>query len=76
MKERMFKYFSANSTRRYIDVLGDMVNHYNNARHSSIKMSLVEAGDKKNETNVWMNLYPDFDKPKETINPKFSLVIK
>jgi len=55
MKERMFKYFSANSTRRYIDVLDDMVNHYNNARHSSIKMNPVEASDKKNETQVWMN---------------------
>ena len=26
MKEKLFKYFSANSTRRYVDVLDDMVN--------------------------------------------------
>ena len=27
MKEKMFKYFSANSTRKYIDVLDEMVNN-------------------------------------------------
>ncbi|XP_065642663.1 uncharacterized protein LOC136074287 [Hydra vulgaris] len=56
MKEKMFKYFSANSTRRYIDILDEMVNNYNNTRHSSIKMTPVEASDKKNENIVWLNL--------------------
>ena len=41
MKEKMFKYFSANSTRRYIDVLDDMVKKYNSTWHSSIKMTPV-----------------------------------
>jgi len=36
MKDRMFKYFTANSTRRYIDILGSLVDRYNNSRHSSI----------------------------------------
>ncbi|XP_052224741.1 uncharacterized protein LOC127840370 [Dreissena polymorpha] len=57
MKERMFKYFSANSTRKYVDVLDDMVNAYNNTKHSSIKMTPVDASDKKNESAVWFNLY-------------------
>ena len=35
MKERMFKNFSANSTKRYIDVLDALVQQYNNRRHSS-----------------------------------------
>ena len=39
MKEKMFKYFSANSTRKYINVLDEMVNNYNNTKHSSIKMT-------------------------------------
>ena len=42
IRERMFKYFSANSTRRYIDVLDDILNSYNNTRHTSIKMSEFE----------------------------------
>ncbi|XP_065640418.1 uncharacterized protein LOC136073016 [Hydra vulgaris] len=43
IKEKMFNYFSANSTRKYIDVLDEMVNKYNNTKHSSIKMTPVEA---------------------------------
>ncbi|XP_065645676.1 uncharacterized protein LOC136076135 [Hydra vulgaris] len=56
MKEKMFKYFSANSTRKYIDVLDEMVNKYNNTRHSSIKMTPVKASDEKNKNIVWLNL--------------------
>ena len=47
MKEKIWKYFSANSTDVYIDALPDLVKEYNNARHSSIKMSPVNAS--KNE---------------------------
>lgn len=71
MKEKMFKYFSANSTRRYIDILNDMVDRYNNTRHSSIKMTPVEASKKTNENIVWMNLYGRVSS--EPVNPKFSI---
>lgn len=57
MKEKMFKYFSANSTRKYIDIIDALVDQYNNTKHSSIKMTPVEASLKKNETTVWRNLY-------------------
>ena len=57
MKERMFKYFTANSTRRYIDILNEMVSNYNNTRHTSIKMTPAKASMKVNEKVVWMNLY-------------------
>ena len=33
MKEKMFKYFSAISTEKYVDVLDEMVNDYNNTKH-------------------------------------------
>ena len=49
MKECMFKYFTANSTNVYIDVLGDLVKQYNNTKHSSIGMTPVEASKDKNE---------------------------
>ena len=35
MIENMFKYFSANNTRKYIDVLDEMVKSYNETVHSS-----------------------------------------
>jgi len=59
MKEKMFKYFTANNTNKYIDVLDDFVKRYNNTRHSSIKMTPVEASKKENEVRVYRNLYPD-----------------
>ena len=43
----MFKYFSANNTRKYIDVLDLLVNQYNNSIHSSIKMTPNEASRKE-----------------------------
>jgi len=71
MKERMYKYFTANSTRKYIHVLDDMVARYNNARHSSIKMSPSKASMKVNEKAVWMNLFGS--EIPEDIVPKFSI---
>ena len=62
MKERMFKYFlSANNTRRYIDIVDRLAQNYNNTKHSSIKMTPVQASEKKNENKVYMALFPDDD---------------
>ena len=72
MKEKMWKYFTDNNTYTYIDILPDLVNDYNNTRHSSIKMTPVEASKKKNELTVWRNLYPDRLKIHD-INPKCSV---
>jgi hypothetical protein len=57
MKEIMFKYFTANNTRRYVAVLDEMVNKYNNTRHSSIKMTPVDASERKHERAVWLNMF-------------------
>ena len=58
MKEKMWKYFTANSTDVYINQLSDLVKEYNNTKHSSIKMTPVKASKKENELRVWRNLYP------------------
>jgi len=58
MKERMFKYFTANNTRRYIDILDQLVQNYNNTVHSSIKMTPVQASERKNENKVYKNPIP------------------
>jgi len=61
IKERMYKYFSANATKRYIDILEGLVNRYSNAKHSSIKMTPIEVSKKSNELqlDVFRNLYGD-----------------
>ena len=72
MKEKMWKYFSANSTNVYLNQLSDLVKEYNNTRHSSIKMTPVKASKKENELTVWRNLYPEHLEIRD-INPKFSV---
>ena len=75
MKEKMWKYFTANSTNVYTNALSDLVREYNNTRHSSIKMMSVQASKKENELTVWRNLYPEHIEIYD-INPKFSVVDK
>ena len=58
IKDIFLKYFSANNTRKYVDVLDLLVDLYNNTIHSSIKMTLKEASRKENENKVWRNCYP------------------
>ena len=72
MKEKMWKYFSTNSTNVYIKVLPDLVREYNNTRYSSIKMTPVKASKKENELRVWRNLYPEHLEIYD-IKPKFSV---
>ena len=67
----MFKYFSANNTRKYVDVVDLLVDQYNNTIHSSIKMTPKEASRKENENKVWRNLSPEFGG--KTLAPKFSI---
>ena len=72
MKEKMWKYFTDNNTNTYIDILPELVSDYNNTKHSTIKMTPVEASKKKNELTVWRNLYPDRLKIHNLI-PRFSV---
>ena len=72
MKEKMWKYFLANSTNVYIHVLPDLIREYNNTRHFSIKMTPVKASKKENELKVWRNPYPDHLEIYD-IKPKFSV---
>ena len=68
----MWKYFTDKNTNTYLDILPDLVKKYNNTKHSSIKMTPVEASKKENELTVWRNLYPDRHERIEK-NPKFSV---
>ena len=56
IKGLMFKYFTKYETRRYIDILQDLVSRYNNGYHRSIKAKPTNV-TKDNELQIWMNLY-------------------
>ena len=53
IKEHMFKYFSANNTRTFVDVLDLLVDQYSNAIHSSINMTPKQASGNENENKLW-----------------------
>ena len=57
----MYRYFTAKNTRRYVDVLPDLLHSYNNTYHRSIGMSPAEV-NRGNEELVRARLYPP--KPK------------
>lgn len=70
LKSKMFKYFTANNTKTWIDVLDDLVYNYNHSYHRSIKMTPVEGSLKKNSKIVYNNLFPKTDTV--PLNPKYS----
>ena len=43
LKTRMWKYFTANNTRVYIDILQDIVKGYNNSYHRSMDPALASV---------------------------------
>ena len=52
MKNIIFKYFTKDNTRRYIDVLPDLVNKYNSFFQRSIKMNLLKVDARKKNTSL------------------------
>ena len=65
IKNKMFKYVSANNTRKFVDVLDLLVDQYNNTIHSSTRMTLKKASRKetkiKCEEIYIQNLEQDLD---------------
>ena len=74
IKTKMWKQFTVQGNTVYLDILPKILEQYNNTKHSSIKMTPVEASKKKNENTVYYNLYGDMkqlsSKPKFKIGDK------
>lgn len=70
LKTKMWKYFTENNTKRYIDVLDQLVHSYNHTWHRSIQTEPVSVS-KENENEIWNILYRN----KSTVRskPKFKL---
>ena len=71
IKRNMWKYFTANNTNEYIDILSALVNKYNNTYHRSIKTTPSKAVNPENYTHVFKALYGDMNKLAK--NPKFKV---
>jgi len=57
LKSKMFRYFTYKNTRRYIDVLDDLLYSYNNTHRRSIRMAPAQVNI-DNENVVRARLYP------------------
>ena len=64
----MWKYFTADSTQKYIDVLPGMVDKYNSTYHRSIKLTPSDARNPSNYQHVYNALYGNVRK---STSPKF-----
>ena len=70
LKSRMWRYFTYANTRRYLEVLPDIVHSYNNTYHRSVGMKPSEVKP-ENEADVARRLYP----LKARRKPKWNLKI-
>ena len=57
LKDKLYRYFTENTTNKYSDVLSKIVDSYNSSFHRSIKMTPKQARKKENEQTVYDNLY-------------------
>ena len=74
LKTRMWRYFTAKKTMRYIDILQDLVDSYNRSKHRSIQKKPINV-TQKNEREVWHTLYADSeeDEKERPVNYKFEV---
>ena len=88
LKTKMWRFFTAKKTRRYIDMLDDLAYSYktrryidmlddlaysyNHSKHRSIKKKPVNVTT-ENEQEVWLNLYGDRPTSKKKVKYKFSV---
>ena len=68
LKNKLFKYMYHNQTHRYLDVINDIVNSYNNTTHASINMKPKDV-NKQNELNLWARQYLKQGKKKKLRKP-------
>ena len=64
LKERLYRYMTANHTKKYIDVLPDIIGSYNEDEHRSIGMAPVDVNDDASELAAWNQLYRKGKKPR------------
>lgn len=70
IKERMYRAFTYHGTHRWMELLPEIIQSYNNSYHRGIKHIPAKV-NKQNETSVWIKQYSDLKKPSTA--PKFSV---
>ena len=52
LKNKLYKHMTATGKNVYYDVLDDVVNKYNNTKHSTIKMKTIDVGDNNKRVGI------------------------
>ena len=52
LKNKLYKHVAATGKNVYYDVLDDVVNKYNNTKHSAIKMKPIDVGDNNKRVHI------------------------
>ena len=69
LKTIMWKYFDANNTHKWLDVLDSLVKNYNNNVNRGIGMKPLDV-NQENKHEIWIRL---FGQPVGEIKPKFKI---
>ena len=71
LKTFMWKYFYANGTYKWVDVLDELTRNYNQTKHSVILMKPADVNE-SNKDEVWITLFgygiDEFPRPKFSVN--------
>lgn len=71
IKSIMWKYFTANNTKVYVNILNDIIHKYNNTYHRSIRCTPTAARDTSNYKKVYKSLYGN--ESSKVTYPKFKV---
>ena len=72
LKARMWRYFTHNGTRRWIDILPNLMDAYNRSKHRVLGRAPIEVTP-TNEMQVWQHLYGKKKKPSLRKKTKFKV---
>ena len=64
LKSKLYKYFTAANTLKYVDVLPKLMYQYNHTYHRSIRMSPAKVTS-FNTKEFWYNLYSKYTKKED-----------
>ena len=76
IKGQLWKYFTANNTHKYIDILPALIQKYNSEKHRSIGMTPTEARKPENHDHVFRHLYEKKMAELGKQEPKFKVGMK
>ena len=72
IKEKMYRIFTFQHTNKYVNILSDLIESYNNSYHSSIKTT-PNLVNKKNEKKIHDILFGDMFSPRFPVKIKYKI---